>query len=303
MLDWHTWETIPVPDFPSLPRPIVPRSQNLAARQIFPLHSHPWNQFVYATAGTLMVTAADTWHVITPEQGIWLPTGVEHTTGALSGAEFRNLYVADRPDLAMPRQCTVLAVTPLLRALIVELEAVNRQEDDTYLDQLTALIFAQLERQPVQHFHLPWPASPLLQRLCEALYAQPADNRSAEEWGRELGASARTLARRFAREVGISLREWRHRLRLFLALEWLCAGRPITGIALDLGYANPAAFTYMFRQAMGCSPTEWRRRRQGKLASPDTGATETEGSTEEEKAGAAEDTQPGFPNRAKGKGA
>lgn len=298
MLDWHTWETIPVPDFPSLPRPIVPRSQNLAARQIFPRHSHPWNQFVYATAGTLMVTAADTWHVITPEQGIWLPTGVEHTTGALSGAEFRNLYVADRPGLAMPRQCTVLAVTPLLRALIVELEAVSRQEDETYLDQLTALIFAQLERQPVQHFHLPWPASPLLQRLCEALYAQPADNRSAEDWGRELGASARTLARRFAREVGISLREWRHRLRLFLALEWLCAGRPITGIALDLGYANPAAFAYMFRQALGCSPTEWRRRRQDGATHLEDGTSEGEEETEAEQDRTAGDTQPPTPDRA-----
>jgi len=96
--------------------------------------------------------------------------------------------------------------------------------------------------------------------VCEALYASPSDPRGVDEWGAELGASARTLARRFERELGMSLREWRHRLRLFRALEWLGAERSVTEIALELGYASTSAFTYMFRQEMGCSPTEWRAR-------------------------------------------
>lgn len=257
MFDTADWTTIEVPEFETLPRPVFPRSQNLLPKQVFPLHSHRWNQLVYATSGTLVVTVADSWYVITPEQAIWVPTGVLHTTGALNGAEFRNLYVAGQPGL--PTTCTVFAVTALLRALIVELEAVNqRAGEEAYIDQLNGLICAQLHRQPVQDFHLPWPRSPQLHRLCEALFANPADERSAEAWGRELGASARTLARRFEKEVGITLREWRYRLRLFLALEWLCAGRGVTDIALELGYASPSAFTYMFRQAMGCSPGEWR---------------------------------------------
>ncbi len=253
------WHVIDVPELEKLPKPIAPRSQNLAPREVFPLHKHPWNQFVYATSGTLVVTVADSWYVITPEQAIWVPTGVMHTTGALNGAEFRNLYVEDVPGQDMPGECTVFAVTPLLRALIVELEAVSaRQEDEAYLDQLISLTFLQLQRLPIQDFHLPWPESPMLQQVCQALHASPADSRSIEDWGRELGASPRTLARRFERELGISLREWRHRLRLFLALEWLCAGRSVTEIALDLGYASPSAFSYMFRQQMGCTPSEWR---------------------------------------------
>ena len=60
--------------------------------------------------------------------------------------------------------------------------------------------------------------------------------------------------------MGISLREWRHRLRLFLALEWLESKRSVTDIALDLGYSSTAAFTYMFRSEMGFTPTGWRSR-------------------------------------------
>ena len=75
-----------------------------------------------------------------------------------------------------------------------------------------------------------------------------------------MGASGWTLARRFEKEVGIPLRQWRHKLRLLLALEWLCSGRNMTDIALNLGYASTSAFTYMFRQEMGCPPLQWRSR-------------------------------------------
>ena len=148
-----------------------------------------------------------------------------------------------------------------MRALIVELEqAAGRQEDAAYLHTLYAMLRAQLQRLPQLQRHLPWPHSPRLRQMCEALYAHPADPRSLEDWGQTLGASARTLSRRFERETGLSLRDWRHRLRLFLALEWLCAGRGVTDIALELGYASPSAFTYMFRQEMGCPPSAWRTR-------------------------------------------
>lgn len=258
----HDWHFIEVPEIAALARPVFLRSQTLAARQTFPVHTHRWNQLVYATVGTLVVTAESRRYVITPEQAVWIPTAVPHATGALHGAEFRNLYVADIPGLVMPHTCTVLAVSPLLRALIVELDEIGRRdEDEAYLVRIDGLVLEQLRRLRAQDFHLPWPRSPMLGRVCEALYANPADPRGADDWGVELGASARTLGRRFEAEVGLSLRAWRHRLRLFRAVEWLGAGRSVTEVALELGYGSPSAFTYMFRKEMGRSPTEWRSHR------------------------------------------
>ena len=34
----------------------------------------------------------------------------------------------------------------------------------------------------------------------------------------------------------------------------LVAGEPVTTVAIDLGYENPAAFTLMFRRAFGAPP-------------------------------------------------
>ncbi|WP_454743495.1 AraC family transcriptional regulator [Cupriavidus necator] len=261
MLQGNDWTTIDVPVIQTLPTSVFLRSESLAARTVFPQHSHDWNQFVYATSGTLVVKVARSWYVLTPEQAIWVPTGVSHIVGALNGAEFRNLYVANNPELGMPGVCEVYSVTGLLRALIMELEsAEQRAESATYIDKLHGLVIEQLRRLPVQNFHLPWPQSPQLCRMCEALYANPADTRGVDDWSLELGTSSRTLGRRFEKEVGITLRDWRYRLRLFLALEWLCAGRNVTEVALDLGYASTSAFTFMFRQEMGCPPSEWRSR-------------------------------------------
>jgi AraC-like DNA-binding protein len=34
----------------------------------------------------------------------------------------------------------------------------------------------------------------------------------------------------------------------------LAAGEPVTRVAIDLGYENPAAFTLMFKRAFGSPP-------------------------------------------------
>ncbi|MDR3439063.1 helix-turn-helix transcriptional regulator [Telmatospirillum sp.] len=251
-------------DFPHLEKllgEVYLRFQVLPRRHRFPIHSHRWNQLVYASSGTLLVTLDDHWHVISPEQAIWVPAGLMHSTGALQEAQFRNLYIAGDVDVGMPQRSQVLSVRPLLRALIVELaEVYQRSEDEAYIERLKALTLDQLPRQPVLDFHLPWPRSVMLRRMCQELLANPADTQDLKTWSETLGISRRTLTRHFERELGISLREWRLRLRLFKALELLETQDDITQIALELGYNTPSAFTYMFRQRMGRSPSDWRRR-------------------------------------------
>ncbi|MBK5962077.1 AraC family transcriptional regulator [Rhodoplanes elegans] len=254
------WIHLQVPELDGLPRPIIVRSQHLPKRHLFPRHSHRWNQFLYATSGTMFAAIENAWYVISPEQAYWVPTGVVHMTGALQDAEFRSLYIRDDVAAQLPRESIVFSVTPLMRALIVELTELGRAgEQSDYVERVERLILDQIVRLPSESFHLPWPQSPMLLRMCQELFDNPSDERDIAAWGRELGASPRTLHRRFEREVGIGLREWRNRLRVFRAIDLLGASDNITEIALELGYSTPSAFTYMFRQRMGCAPSEWRR--------------------------------------------
>lgn len=252
------WQTIDVPEIGTLTRAVWLRSQILPARHGFPLHTHPWNQFVYATSGTLMVTIEQARYVITPEQAIWIPAGVLHTTTALNDVEFRNLYIDGTSNVGMPTDCIVLAVSTLLRALMLELAIIAQEPDQSgYHDHLDAVILRQISRLPRLEFSLPWPRSDHLRKICNSLHAHPDDPRAVAEWASQASVSPRTLARHFNAETGMSLRVWRHRLRVFRAIELLGANRSVTDVAMELGFSTALAFTYAFRSEMGCSPTKW----------------------------------------------
>src|ERR687889_2190351 len=114
------WETIAAPPGLAPPRPMTVRAQPIPARHYFPEHMHHWNQVVYAISGVLTVAVEGRSFVISPEQAVWLPTGLPHRVGSLLGAEFRSLWIADEAGASLPKSPTVFSVSPLLQALIVE---------------------------------------------------------------------------------------------------------------------------------------------------------------------------------------
>ncbi|WP_283407015.1 AraC family transcriptional regulator [Novosphingobium panipatense] len=254
------WQSIEAPaDAPS-PEPMTVRAQAVTARSYFPEHSHDWGQLVYAISGVLAVGITGQSFVISPEQAVWLPAGITHRVGSLLGAQFRSLWIANEVVSALPEEPAVYPVGALLKALIAEAANLHREEDDHgYADRVTTMILDQLRRATPISAELPWPRSEPLARLCEALYADPADPRSAEDWGRDLGMSSRTLSRRFEAEIGMSLRSWRRRMRLFKAIELLGGGEDVTRTAMDLGYGSPSAFIFAFRTEMGASPRSYMR--------------------------------------------
>ena len=95
---------------------------------------------------------------------------------------------------------------------------------------------------------------PGARRHAEALLADPADHRTLREWGREVGASERTLARAFAAEAGVPFGRWRTLLRLQAALSMLAAGEPVSRVAGRVGYDTPSAFVAAFRRETGQTP-------------------------------------------------
>jgi AraC-like DNA-binding protein len=93
------------------------------------------------------------------------------------------------------------------------------------------------------------------QRIAEALAANPADDRDLNTWGRQVGASARTLARVFVAETGLSFGRWRSQVRLRAAPSSTsppaCRYRRWVP---RVGYHTPSAFVAAFRQAYGLTP-------------------------------------------------
>jgi AraC-like DNA-binding protein len=161
--------------------------------------------------------------------------------------------------------CAVLGVSALLRELILALVALPGagRQPCSRLTSLRRLIFEELAAAPRQALGLVPPKDRRVAPLIEALLADPADPRSLADWAARLGASQRTIERIFLAETRLSFRAWRQQARLLQAVLRLAEGQPVTTVALDLGYASPSAFTFMFRRALGVPPSRYVASFQG----------------------------------------
>jgi AraC-like DNA-binding protein len=98
--------------------------------------------------------------------------------------------------------------------------------------------------------------SPVVQRVLDALGEQPKI--SAQRLARDLGISSGHLARLFRTEMGISLVEYRNRLRIerFLSLADR-SGVNLLDAALAAGFGSYAQFHRVFRKLVGTTPREY----------------------------------------------
>jgi AraC-like DNA-binding protein len=104
-------------------------------------------------------------------------------------------------------------------------------------------------------------ASDLVAHVEQMIVLGMLEQRPREAWlCRRLGISRRSLQRSLASR-NTSFQEILRRELLSQATDRLaCVQTPITQIALDLGYTDPAHFTRAFVRCFGESPQAWRRR-------------------------------------------
>lgn len=261
----QTWAWVTIPAMDTLPSAMHFRVHNLAAHESFAPHQHPWGQLVYASVGSLMVTVDTNCYLINPKQAIWIPPNLTHYSGTFHGAAFRSFYIDNVTAAAqqLPKQTTLYTVSPFFRHLVDELERTqNTSEPEDYTAQIMSLLYAQLRRLKTVDCFLPWPQHEQLKSICQAIYQQPDHSHALDDWAKHIGVSSRSLMRLFLKDMGMNYSTWCHKLKIFLAMQWLASDKSITHIALDLGYASASAFIYRFRQELGISPQKWREEKQ-----------------------------------------
>ncbi len=246
----------PQPEGPE--RPVVAFARDYPDGEHMARHRHDHAQLVYASAGLMRVqTAVGVW-VVPPQRAVWIPARIEHEITCIGPVAMRTVYVL--PDAApwLPAECRVMAVPPLLRELVMAVMALPRGYSlDGPEGRLVEVLLDRIRADPVSELHLPMPRDRRLRVVTDGLVASPADARTLDDWARVAGASARTLARRFLAETGLSFRAWRQQLRLHEALARLSMGESVTGVAYEVGYDSPSAFIAMFRRLMGATPTAY----------------------------------------------
>jgi AraC-like DNA-binding protein len=185
----------------------------------------------------------------------WIPAGTRHSITPLPRARTRTLYLSNSP---IRRQCAVLAITPLVRAIIDHVCDAPSAPNNAATHHLHAVLRDQLREHRELPLFVPALTSPLAVRVATALASDPAGTPRSGDLAAELGVSARTLERAFMADAGMPLGEWRQRVRISRAIALLAAGGSVQDIALEVGYSSPSAFVAVFKRYTGTTPGKLR---------------------------------------------
>lgn len=259
---------------PTAARPVRAKLVSLCTDVHVVPHSHPWAQIAFSSTGVARLTVEHGTFIVPPSRALWIPPGIEHAVTVIEDTELRTLYIhqprgrcgpqVPRSEEAAWRQCRVLEVSDLLRALAAEM--------DTHADgsapaltseqlrrerRLADLVLDELRRARPLRLGVDLPGDKRLRALCEAVLENPARHATLDDWARDSGASPRTVARLFRQELNTGFAQWRQQVVLAKAVALAARKQPMSLIAAELGYASASAFTAMVRRSVGMPPSRF----------------------------------------------
>src|SRR5207244_3526125 len=158
------------------------------------LHAHGSNQLIYATHGTMEITAGNRIWLTPPHLAVWIPSDTRHRIRMNRSVSMRTLYL--RNGLAWTYRadasCRVLYVNPLLRELILECVRIGKLRSRNRLQcALRDLIVSQLKTAATFPMFVTMPTDLRAMRVARPLLENPADSRSLRACCRDAGAGVR----------------------------------------------------------------------------------------------------------------
>lgn len=225
-------------------------------------HSHAKSQIMLVQRGALTCEGDSGLWVVPPRSAIWIPGGARHAIRISGALEGYNAFIDPALGPPLPETCCAVAVTPLLRELLVRAsELPLYYEENGANSRLLDVLLDELARARVEDLHLPMPVDRRLRGIVSIMTGAPGERKTLDTWARQAGVSERTLSRLISQETGMSFGRWRQQLNVMLAVQWLADGATIQQVAGHLGYESVPSFVTMFRKVLGMSPGRYMAER------------------------------------------
>lgn len=223
-------------------------------------HAHETGQ-LFALREGLQVIETPSGRWVQPPGWIgWIAPRCAHAAQSFGATAGWSLHIDAAMAAGLPDGPHVFATTPLMRALIDQLTALDGASSAVVEERrvrLVGVLLDELAASAKPSLHLSMPQDKRLAAMAAALANDPAMPDTIDQWADRIGMARRTLTRRFAVETGLSFAQWRQQSRLLKAVELLSLGASVTAVALTVGYSSVSAFIETFRKNFGCTPARF----------------------------------------------
>jgi AraC-like DNA-binding protein len=231
-----------------------------APAQVFQVDRH---YLLYATRGALRLEAEGRVWSLPPARAALIAANAPITVTLPQAVTICSVLFR-RGFLEQPKhKLSVFDMSPLARELVLECRHWGPASGplsghaERLFDTLGAVVL--LLADTPSPTHMPVPRSTALGRAIALTEARLAEDPQLSDIAKAVALTPRTLARRFADEMGMTWRQATRRLRMIRAIEILAEGdAPVTEVALSVGYASPSAFNAAFLDFTGQTPTGYR---------------------------------------------
>lgn len=214
-------------------------------------HSHLAHELLWAHDGTLTAQIEGQIFTVSEGYGLWIPAKMLHGGRLTAQIKLFSAFFASERTSTPFRAPTVITMEPLLESLLIYLS--GRELSPEARARAEAVVFDVL-KPSAQQMALRRPDDPRISGIADRILADPADNRSLEQWAADAGISARTITRAYREATGLSFAQWRQSVKIHRALELLANGEGVQDVSDLLGYAQPSTFIDAFRRIMGSTP-------------------------------------------------
>lgn len=217
-------------------------------------HRHPEHTVFWPSRGAASVEVAGRIHQLTEGQGLWLPPHTSHVVRRDPSSTMTVVHIVaggwERPE----PEIRAVGVCAALRELLIHLMPTHMPMEQRLRAQRVCLeLFADASQPTLQ---VTIPQDGRIRVIAEAILADPADDRSIEDFARLVSASGRTVARAFRASTGMTFSAWRTRARMAAAVELLGRGLPVGTVSRRVGYNGIGAFSTAFHREVGCPPRD-----------------------------------------------
>ena len=243
-----------------MPEPLIRAHEQRYSRGKTPDYWHDRHQLIVVSRGALQISRRDAGWVVPAGHAAWIPAKTRCSLHPSGATHADVLYLKPESVRRARPMCEVFEVPPLLRALVDHLVGLESLPSDRAGRRLASVLVDQIDTARRVALRLGSPQDPRAIRVAALVMSDPSDTLTLAALAATFAISARTLARHFLSDTGVTLGQWRRQFRLTHAITLVAAGRPVKDVALEVGYESPSAFVAAFKRALGTTPARLFRR-------------------------------------------